>query len=968
MLIKSKQDAGTIATDSQDDPELQLALMLSREDNASLNAGPCGHSFDQSLDKYCSNRENPERDKIDAIEIEDSQEDIDDGLKLAIEMSKQNSKDTDKGNVGNSSDNRENDHVDDDISSTVSLVRKTVISVEGSENVDDDPQLKLAIEMSKQTNTPEKLNDKDSDLHMLEAIERSKTDNTPHKIADFDHYLMAALELSIQEKSPPDAVHEDAYLKEAIERSKVDHTPKKAGYDLELEKAIEMSKVDHTPKRIGFEDRELKLAIERSIVEQSPKHASLKRKLDTGEICDIRKKSMKSTREDALRTEEIRESEHLHVNMKKVCKFCRANESKNAETREYENNEVIQIDSQSQELESAEPGFNSVSASELVVTEISKSDRTVHSDLLDSLNNNEGIKSFLDQRKKDSVQNQTENVCDSLANIQTHCDTVNSAEHLNSDMEEDEDFIPPSPNKSASNLSQLNSSLQSSIGRTPLSITLSGSRKMETEPSKVKSETEKLECTSEINNNSGNGLSDKTKKTNSCRRESKATDFSLKTSLFRFVDENASESDYDSYDDDDRSGSDNDSFKSAEDIFTEPDNDTESDFGLKKSTDVQEKNTNSAEVPYGSESENVPNIRRVSNLVNRLAVNQNSHTSNTSNSKQNSGQGGQSNAVRSLCELDILPTEIIMENIKKEKEADTEKASGNNKYMKDTPKESVKGPKIKRKVAIKQEPIDQISPEVVQKEFSDFYTYDSEMDEVDFNPDLDDIDHDPTYEAGKNDLDSSDSSDHDNDTSEDDALDEFISKVDPEFLPQINRPKQRRKKTPKKEATKKTATTPEAKSVKIKREKLDNFDVKLKIENPDRSAVSTEMDAVLAKLLDKQINKGVNNSIHSSKSRIVDNDKLYARQVQTESQAPTNSTVDDETLAKRYQIVLNCGATDYNETEELVKELQRRELEKLERMRRTVEEDERIARMMQDNPDLDQGILFRAQPRRSDRG
>ena len=249
-MNKSKQEAGTIATDSQDDPELQLALMLSRKDNhthSTATVDQSRHSAGQSTDKYSSNRENPERDKIDAIEIEDSQEDMDDSVKLALEISKVDGRDVGKGDLVWISDERGNVYRDQERNLTDSLGRKTVISIKDSEKIvddDDDLQLKLAIEMSKQTNTPEKLIAKDSDLHMLEAIERSKIDHTPEKPADFEHHLIAALEMSIQENSLPDADHEDPYLKEVIERSKVDHTPKKvADYDLELEKAIQMSKV-----------------------------------------------------------------------------------------------------------------------------------------------------------------------------------------------------------------------------------------------------------------------------------------------------------------------------------------------------------------------------------------------------------------------------------------------------------------------------------------------------------------------------------------------------------------------------------------------------------------------------------------------------------------------------------------------------------------------------------------------------
>ena len=970
-MNKSKQEAGTIATDSQDDPELQLALMLSREDNhSSATLDQSRHNSYQSIDKYSPNRENPERDKTDAIEIEDSQEDMDDSIRLALEMSKFDDKDLEKGNMVGVSDVRGNVYRDQGSGLTDSSGKKTVISIEDSENVaEEELELKLAIEMSKQTNTPEKLIDTDSDLHVLEAIERSKIDHTPEKAAEFDHHLIAALEMSIQENSLPNADHEDSYLKEVIERSKVDHTPKKvAAYDFELEKAILMSIVEHTPKKVENEDRHLKLAIEQSIVEQSLKLTAVKRKLDTSDMCDIRKKISRNNGD----IQRLHEKESDPLNVKEAERFCRTNQLKAMEAREIESEVVILIDSQSQESEEAE--MDSLSVPEIADTETGLSDS-----LSKSLIDNSSLDLRQDQRQIDTTENPSECFRKSPVDTDTHCDIVNDAIDSRRDDDnheqddDDDDFIPPSPDKSTSNLSQLNASHQSNGSFTPISTLLSGSRKEETESSKEESESEKLESAKVMRTYTNNGHYEQTEKTNKDRGESKVTDFSLKTSLLRFVDDNASESDYDSCDDDDfddyvgagKSCSDNDSFESADDMFTQPDCDSESNVGPKKLSNVQNENTNTVQVPYVTK--NVPNIWRVSNLVNLPVRNESSHSPSKLCSKRGNSLERQPNTDGSLFERDknVSPTKTIVANIKKEKDVDANKVSLENNYsnMDVQKRESNISPKRKGTVAIKQKPSDQIASKIdVQKGFSDFYsTYDSQMDEIDFNPDLDDIDNDPTYEAGKNDMDSSESSDDISDDDEGDDLDELISKVDPEFLPPISRPKKRRKKTPKKDSTKKTATSPKTKSVQIKQENLDGLDVQVKVEKSDRPDVSTETDKALAKLLDKQINKRTGSSTNSSKDYIADNDELFARQVKTEIDSDLPDlyvdTVNDEKLAKQYQTVLNSGTPDRNETEELIRELQRRELEKLERMRRTLEEDERIARMIQDNPDQDQGIF-----------
>ena len=915
-------------------------------------------------DKYASNRENPERDKVETIEIEDSQEEIDDSLKLALEISKLDNNVVEKGNNVEVFEEKGNVPIDQRKGPIDSSGKKTdtVVNIEDSENVaavddEDDVQLKLAIEMSKQTNTPEKILDKDldgSDPYILEAIKRSKIDHTPEKAKDFDHYLKTAIEMSIQESSLD---HDDPALQEIIERSKVDHTPKKvADHDLELEKAIEMSMIEHTPKSVENENIHLKLAIERSIIEQSPKLSAVKRKLDTSDSCDIRKKIVRNNED--IQTIHGRESDFPSI--KEAETFCNVEYLNDMKTKESENEAVILIDSQSQELESEDAEMDCLPVQETVDSETAMSDT-----LSNGLNETKDKHFSFNEKVKESKQNQLECVLRSPDEGRSQSEISSSVANLrnniepNEDCDDDDDFVPPSPDKSASNLSQLNLSLHSSASFTPLSASLSRSSKGETEPSKFIPEPEKLEPSETNHNNSGQN--EQIRKTKKERGTAKVNDFSLKTSLLRFVDEDCSESDYDSDDDDDendiddndncegdgRKGSDNDSFKSAEDMFNQPDCDTESVSGSRTQIGVQDKNSSINQVPIVNESENVPNIFRVNNLVNVSVVNQGFTSSNDFNSKPDTCLGRQSGKSGSLSEQGqkMSPTVTIVTNVKKEKDVDSDKVN--------------ESPKDKRTAAFKQRSAD-LSTSTVDC----YSTYDSQMDEIDFNPDLDDIDNDPTYEAGKSDQDSSES---DNDVSEDDNgddLSDLISKVDPEFLPPISRPKKRRKKTPKKETVKKTATSPKTKSVKVKQEKTDYVHVKVKEENPD---TTTEMDAALARLLDQQINKSTSSSTNCSTSNLANSDKEYTRHIKVEEESDLPElpefnidTRNDEKLAQQNRTILNSRPTTHNETEDLVKELQRRELEKLERRRRLLEEDERIARMMQDNSDQDQGSFSNA--------
>ena len=871
VLNSSRRDAAAVETDSQQDPELQLALLLSREEIQNNAISP-----DKYYPSYSGSAPNSIEASSGPVSIDTGSQENDEELKLVIELSKQDRKQTNNENVRNIV-NR-NDLTDVNTPHVSVKEREAVLNIEDSEKFEDEEvQLKIALELSKQTTTPLELIEEDSDIHLLEAVERSKTDHTPVKISDGSDQLKLVIERSKYENSHH-KTFEDLHLQKAIERSRCDHTPQKTEADLELKQAIERSKIEHSQKRsdVDIKDAVLKIAIERSIEDQSPKHATVTRKIDTREVCNFRKNVMKTNRDKTVEPNKNKGLDPLSIK-EKISVVCSSNRAvTNNKLKEIGKEEVIQIDSQSQEIETER--------TELEIQFDSNEDKCEILEPIPNANN-----SFLPSDDKEENEYLTEhvgknssiqNLSDGLLNIQNHKDIMGDAEDI-SDVNDEDDLVPPSPNKNPSNLSQLSISIRSDTSKT---------------------ESSNIE-----------------------RRKSKKN-FNLKTCLLKFVDENNSDEENSCSDSDDGSGgnhggagsecntgSDSESSKSVEDIFSQPDSDVGLNACSGKSINVSKSNSDCEK--GASSNQDVPHLSNANILVSTTIV---SDSVNTVNNK-----------IKIQSNTSEIQTNLYMHRrscVQESRTADRKKA-----------------------ISIKQEPCDFISSETVgQKEFSDPYTNDSEMIEVDFNLQSDDSDKDPTCETSINE--NSESSEQYND---DDDVDELISKVDPEFLPRISRPKKRRKKTPQKEPVKKISESQKAKYTTIKQEKLDKVDIQQEIEKPE---VSTEMDAALAKLLDKQINGGMDSFISNSGTV---NDELFARQIQAELELEAQMKKDnlmEDIITDQYETVDKSRPIDPSDPEDLVKELQQREMEKIERMRRALDEDERLARMMQDNPEVNQGM------------
>ena len=917
VLNKSKHDVGAAESDSQDDPELQLALMLSKQTD---NVNP---SLD--IDDPVSFDHEKSVQFTDKVAPDDSQEDLDEELKIAIERSKLDSNQTSRSDLDTHTISKLQKDINGDVDlSGMSPKQIKTPSVNLDILPDEDKQLRLAIEMSKIMSTPVKIDEEETDFQMREALERSKLDHTPQKLID----------------------DSDFQLKLAIERSKIEYSPKKS--DTELENKI------------------LKEAIERSIIQQSPKATSIKRKLDISNDCVVRRKLVRSL------------ESKLEENMDRVANTDGFNEelvidisdSQNSiiQTKEVASlhDEVIQIDSQSQEIDIEEKVLKSSSD----FTGMKPIPVNTFSDVTSYATENDDIS----RKVKD---------CNFLFSSDEH---VNSSadEFVNSNVDEevDDDLIPPSPCKDKFNASQLSISFKSSSMKgedTLHSVASGGPKRCKSDLSKsvtlgIEIPTKILltqhDRTAEVPDSSSKEKCDQEFCVKKEAKLSKNSDFSLKSSLFRFVDENASDDDdsFSDCDDNDNpidyDGSENNSSRSIEDIF-------HSDVTGVKSSHVPETNTNSDKVP--KTNENVPNLTTSGILVSKHSEQhiqtfciKESNQTRKSVKQRDSNMDKTANVDSSRTnntEVSAILTVEEHSNIKLE-------PGDENPYHTD----SNLGPGYndEKVLNINSKDIDstlvKTEPDDSQKDNSGFYGFDSDMEEVDFNPDLDDSDNDPLYEVTKDDVASTESSNSDCSAADKDDMDELISRVDPDYLPNISRPKKRRK-------TKKDCS---------RSSRVPSNSIHIKTEKSENSVVDTEMDAVLAQMLQRELNKESHDEllagkIHaglSASALVHETDEEVARRLHTELNSTNSSTADElinskdaifgyenkvleskkEQYCKKKQG--NMEHIDLLETDNLVKELQRREMEKIERMKRTLAEDKRLAELLQENPDVEKGKLY----------
>ena len=1040
MLHKSKQDTGTVELDSQDDPELQLALMLSSE------------THQNNPNNFNTNIAARESSDDTQIEIEgDSQDDIDQELKLGIERSKLENRQRDIENTKGI--NKQGDVFRENINdlSGSQAIRQVSSDIKTNELVDDeDKQLSLAIKMSKHINTPEKVKEQDSDHLIQEAIIRSKFDVTPHMLNDdHDFQLDETIERSKHDHSCHMLIDDaDLQLKEAIERSKFDHTPQKTDNDSDLKQAIERSKYENTPKKHSdLEDEMMRVALQRSLVEQSPQRTCVKRKLDSGSVQNIPKKLMKSCEDISEKSSDgisytDTSSKECIIDISESRSELSANEKISCNVED-----VIQIDSQSQELDMEEPEMGSRSDSAVVDTAA----RTpVYQDKAKyTPERDDEVKLGKKSSEIVSCPDRASFALSSAGALSNSCKRTKTApvgsavsegmkisrddclNHVSED--EEDDLVPPSPDKN-SNL--LNLSQQSKSNKTNAtykntsnsSVSLVRTRN-ENDDSlssfRLEIKTHEKQPTTESVYKSEENVDSHSKERSlkvDCGKgnveKAVTPDFNLKISLLRFMDENASDDDSASeYDEDnDDSGNENVSDESAEDIYQQ-DKKSTLNINSDKDTIVQDTEKVTKIMQMSKVNQKLPTT---TNLVSKSLIKQTGQLLNSKTNKGTHNDSGKQNSdliqnkmvSRNIntVETSTLETEDFVKEIKKGPSDGHEKALEDNSESNFCQRDS----RGSKDTVIKKETAADIAAEAQYgKEFPDQSAYDSDLDDVDFNPYLDDSDNDPTYQTSKDDSDTSEDRAHDN---IDDDIDDLISKVDPDFLPNISRPKKRRK-TPNKDSSR---------SVRIKKEKFDNYGTKIKLEKSEILKIDTETDAALAKMLDKEINRCRNISSTCSGSSM--NDEIYARQMQEDldcllPELTGNSeirnegvnaihselgvkddrqvndqnfmTANDEEMARRLDEELNknqlndlngskvqaisglvneltnprsqqnAGPSvwsdnnkDFAETDGLIKELQRRELEKIDRLKRTLAEDERLAKMLQDNPNMVKGRFY----------
>ena len=1114
VIQKSKHDAPSVDTDSQDDPELQLALMLSKETD---QVNPV-----KNITKPGKGSQGIDKSVVDITDVDnnipdESQEELDEAMRIAIERSKLDSRH--KCVVDNrtgdglhrrissgvhfpdvSPDINVNDSIgmntlpedeDEQLSLAFSMSKMTKTHEKPNQDVLDiqmreaielsksistpkksneellDIQMQEAIKLSKSINTPEKSNQELLDIHMQEAIELSKSISAPKKSNEelldiqmqeaiklsksintpeksnqelLDIHMQEAIELSKSISAPKKSNEEvlDIQMQKAIELSKSINTPKKSNeevLDIQMQEVIERSKLDHTPQKVADADYQLKLAIERSKIENSPQilNSELEQK--------ILKVAIEKSFAEQSPFSSPRKRKHNFIDDCNVSrKILRTPEKKcfggrdRFEAATTDNDGVINLcDSQNSIIQ----GSEMTGSNEDVIRIDSQSQDVDTDEKFETKEKPKHVKSW-------DMTNDT--LC--LAGENRNKEPMNSASNVDSDayysIEEDEvDFIPPSPSKDSLNSSQLSVSFNSFNAKSNASsvlssesmrcsgdsknINLDSSLQLQEPNSKLcdsftstcestedfcaaqkssvlsqvstkvtnpqKSSELSQESTNAANQQISPELSDVCTRVDNLPESNNSDSSKLKSSLLRLVDENASNDDSfsesESEDDNvvEHNRSHDDSTGSVADIF-------QGDKIDDRIINVPSKDTNSNEVPKLLET--VPNFS--SSLVSE-STEQAMYSKYTS--KTNIGSlkmaNSESNNNR-VSEKDVKTEASDLQSCIKVETADEGMITSPTLNPHETAeKKIVENSKFFSDVVVKSESKEQNESLVYsQKDSSEYCGYDSDMDEVNFNPDLDDSDADPSFKPGKASSTESSISDDDNDN-----MDELISKIDPDYLPSISRPKKRRK-SQQKDTTgrKKTSDSSDSKS---KKKRHANNDIVVKVEKSESPVVDTDMDAMLAQMLQRELNKeaenlaSVNNrgsnSIHLEGSMqghalspsAVETDEELARRLdaelnnknsssglqhrkardsagvlppgsasdsvcQPESEAELSGNNQPEYLGPIVSVGTdNLRVEDIVGTDNLVKELQRRELEKIQRMQKFLEDDKKLAEKLQEN-------------------
>ena len=1052
VIEKSKHDAPLVDTDSQDDPELQLALMLSKETdqvNHVKNITKPGNGGVQGIDKSVVNMTD-----VDNNVSGESQVELDEEMRIAIERSKldsgRNHMIDDKSSDGlhrRINSDKDFPNVSPDINMNDSIDMNTLPE-------DEDEQLSLAISMSKLIKTPENPDQEILDIQMQKAIELSKSICTPKKSNEemLDIQTLEAIELSKSINTPKNSNKEvlDIQMQEVIERSKLDHTPQKVvDADYQLKLAIERSKVENSPKILNseLEQNILKVAIEKRIAEQSPVSSPRKRKHNLIDECNVSRKILRTPEKKGFGG--IDKFEAATTDNEGVINLC---DSQNSIIQGNEmtgsNEDVIQIDSQSQDIDSDEESERQekpkyVKSWDMTNDTLCLTGENRNKEPMNSASNMDSDEKLETQEKAKHVKswNMTKDtLC--LRGKNRNKEPMNSMCNMDSDaydsIEEDElDLIPPSPSSESLNSSQISvcfnsltaksnfaSSVLSSEGMRysgdSKNINLDSSLQLQEPNSKLcdsftstcegtedfcvsqKSSVLSQVSTKVTNPQKSSELSQEfTKGTNPqtspelsdvCTRvanlhESNNSDSSkLKSSLLRLVDENASDDDSfsesDSEDDNvvEHNKSHDDSMGSVADIF-------QGDKTDDSIINVPSKDTYSNEVPKLSET--LPKLS--SSLVSKAMeqcpqARYRKYTSKTkipSNLKMAKSEFHDSSVsetcvntvasdLQSFIKVEPVDEGMITSPTLNPCETVTKKTAENSKFISD--------------IVVKSESKEQNESLVYsQKDSAEYYGYDSDMDEVNFNPDLDDSDADPSFKPDK--ASSTESSISDDD---DDNMDELISKIDPDYLPSISRPKIRRK-SQQKDTRKKTSDSSDAKS---KKKRHASNDIVVKVEKSESPVVDTDIDAMLAQMLQRELNKEAEN-LASVNSRGSNSGAHLAGRMQGHALSASDAVEADEELARRLDAELNnknsssgyehrkardsagvlprgsasdsvcqseseaersgnmqpehLGVEDLVGTDNLVKELQRRELEKIQRMQKFLEDDKKLAEKLQEN-------------------
>ena len=1142
VIQKSRHDAPSVDTDSQDDPELQLVLMLSKETD---QVNPVSN-----ITKPVKGSQGIDKSVVDITDVDnnisgESQEELDEQMRLAIERSKLDSGHTrmidNKTWDGLHRSSNSGVHFPDvspDISVNDSIGMKTLPE-------DEDEQLSLAISMSKVIKTPETPNQEMLDIQMQEAIELSKSISTPKKsnqeLLDIqmqeaielsksistpktsnedvlgiqmqeaiklsksintpensnqellDIHMQEAIELSKSISTPKDSNQElldiqmqeaiklsksistpkksnevvlESQMQEVIERSKLDHTPQKVvDADYQLKLAIERSKIENSPKITDseLEQKILKVAIEKSIAEQSPVSSPRKRKHNLIDECNVSRKILRTFEKKCFGGRD--KFEAASTDNDSVINLC---DSQNSIIQGGEmagsNEDVIQIDSQSQDINSDEElktpeKPKHVKSWDMTNDTLSLTGENRNKEPMNSASNMDSGEELETQEKAKHVKSwdmTNDTLC--LTGENRNKEPMNSVSNVDSDaydsMEEDEvDLIPPSPSNDSLNSSQISVSFNSFTSKSNTSsvlssesmrysgdsknINLDSSSQLQEPNSKLcDSFTSTCEGTEDFcvpqkssvlsqvsakvtNPQKSSELSQESSKVTNRQTSPELSDLcttvanlpesnnsdssKLKSSLLRLVDENASDDDSfsesDSEDDNDveHNKSHDDSTGSVADIL-------QGDKTDDRIINMPSKDINSNEVPKLSET--------VSNLSSSLVSLSTEHCLQARYSKYTSKTTMPSDLKMAKSEFhDSSVSETCVNTVASDLQSFIKVEPVDEGMITSPPlnpcetvkKKIVENSKFISDVVVKSESKEQNESLVYsQKDSSEYYGFDSDMDEVNFNPDLDDSDADPSFQPGKA---SSTESCISDDNDDDDNMDELISKIDPDYLPSISRPKKRRK-CQQKDTTcrKKTSDSSDSKS---KNKRHANNDIVVKVEKSESPAVDTGMDAMLAQMLQRELNREAEHlaSVNSKGS----NSAHLAGRMQGHSLSPSDAVETDEELARRLDAELNndnsssgyehhkardsagvlqrssssdsvcktvlplrlasdsvcqtksdteprgnkhlghLGVEDIVGTDILVKELQRRELEKIQRMQKFLEDDKKLAEKLQEN-------------------